>query len=104
MISQEIRDLLRSLPAVAVVENDTPAYIILTHEAWQQINQDQPVRITNNRPGHLGPSDRSLADPQEAQILERLNKEILSLRNQIQMQEQAVGEGEASEAKTVDGA
>jgi hypothetical protein len=103
MMSEEIRDLLRSLPAIAVVEDGVPAYVVMTYEAWKQVNQDQPVRISNNRPGHMESSEKSLADPQEAQILERLNREILSLRNQIQMQEQVVGEGEAPEAKSVDG-
>lgn len=103
MISEEIRDILRSLPAVAVVEDGRPAYVILAYEAWQQVHQDKPVKITNNRPGHFGPSgEKSVVDSQEAQILERLNKEILSLRNQIQMQEDTVGEGEAPEVQPVD--
>jgi hypothetical protein len=103
MVSQEIRELLRSLPAVVVVENDRPAFVIMTHEAWRQVTQDQPVRITSTRPGHLTSSGRSPGDHQEMQILERLNKEILSLRNQIQVQEQAAGEGEAPADTPVDG-
>ena len=101
MISEEIRELLRVLPAVAVVESGQPTYVIMAYDEWRQVSQGQPVRITNNRPGHLSPSGRS-GDPQEAQILERLNREILALRNQIQMQEDAAGEGEASEENPVD--
>lgn len=103
MISEEIRELLRSLPAVAVVENGQPTYVIMAYDAWREVSQGQPVRITNNRPGHLGMAGRPASDPQETQILERLNKEILSLRSQIQMQEDSAGEGEAPDEKPVDG-
>ena len=91
MINEEIRELLRTLPAVAVVEDGRPAYVITAYDAWRQVAQGQPVRISNGRPGHL---EARPAETAESQMLERLNKEILSLRAQIQMAEDHVGEGE----------
>lgn len=92
MINEEIRELLRSLPAVAVVEDGRPAYVITSYDAWRQLAAAQPVRISNGRPGHLAarPADavHGPADSQESAVLERLNKEILSLREQIRMQEE----------------
>lgn len=88
MITDEIRELLNVVGAVLVVQDGSPAYVITEYGAWRQMMHGQPVRVSNGRPGHLSPQ-RPAADAQESHILERLNKEILSLRNQIQMQEEA---------------
>ena len=96
MLSDDIKELLRTLPAVAVVEDGHPAYIIAAYDAWRRLAQAQPVHISNGRPGHLAarPAVQGPVEAAETQVLERLNKEILSLRAQIQMQEDHVGEGE----------
>jgi TolA-binding protein len=92
MVSEEIRALLRSIPAVLVVEDGRPAYVITEFETFRQLSQGQSVRVRNIRPGH-GASNPPAQSAQEAQVLEQLNKEILSLRNQIQMQEDAIRTG-----------
>lgn len=91
MLNDEIREILRSIPAVLVVEDGRPAYVITQYDAWRSMASGERVRVHNGRPGHLGThSAQRTVEPQEAQVLERLNKEILSLREQIQMQEDAV--------------
>jgi TPP-dependent indolepyruvate ferredoxin oxidoreductase alpha subunit len=91
MLNDEIREILRSIPAVLVVEDGRPAYVITEYEAWKTMAAGEQVRVHSGRPGNLSPQPaQRTAEPQEAQVLERLNKEILSLREQIQMQEEAV--------------
>ena len=99
MVNDEIREILRSIPAVLVVEDGRPAYVITEYDAWRALAQGQPVRVSNSRPGHLSPrpSSESPGDSQETQVLERLNKEILSLRDQIQMQEESATDPGGSE-------
>lgn len=93
MVNDEIREILRSIPAVLVVEDGRPSYVITEYETWRQLAAGEAVRVSNGRPGHLSPRPgRSASDAQEAQVLERLNKEILSLREQIQMQEESVAQ------------
>ena len=94
MVKDEIREMLRSIPAVLVVEDGQPAYVITEYETWRRVAQGEQVRVSNGKPGHLSPrpSRPPVSDPQETQVLERLNKEILSLREQIQMQEETVTE------------
>ena len=95
MLSAEIKELLRTVPAAVIVEDGRPAYIIATYDTWRQMSEGSSIRVNNGRPGHLaGPSVPSVRQDQEAAVLERLNKEILSLRQQIQMQEDAVGGGQ----------
>jgi hypothetical protein len=91
MLSDDIREILRSIPAVLVVEDGRPAYVITQYEAFKAMTSGEPVRVHNGRPGNLGSRPaRRTAEAPEAQVLERLNKEILSLREQIQMQESTV--------------
>ena len=93
MVNDEIREILRSIPAVLVMEDGRPSYVITEYETWRQVAQGEQVRISNGRPGHMSPRPgRPTSDTAEAQVLERLNKEILSLREQIQMQEEAVAD------------
>lgn len=97
MLNDEIREFLRSIPAVLVVEDGQPSYVVTRYETWRSMASGEQVRVHNGRTGHLEPRAARNADPQEAQVLERLNKEILSLREQIQMQEDAAASQEGND-------
>ncbi|HXV26936.1 MAG TPA: hypothetical protein VD862_02865 [Candidatus Paceibacterota bacterium] len=104
MLSAEIKELLRTVSAAVIVEDGRPSYIVTAYETWRQMAQGSDIRVNNGRPGHLaGPSPAYARQDQETAVLERLNKEILSLRQQIQMQEDSVGDddgGQGEEALT----
>ena len=99
MVNDEIREALRSIPVVLVVEDGRPAYVITEYATWRQLANGESVRVSNSRPGHLSPrpSNGRTGETQEAQVLERLNKEILSLREQIQMQEESTEDPQGSQ-------
>jgi hypothetical protein len=91
MLNDDIREILRSIPAVLVVEDGRPSYVITQYEAFRAMASGEQVRVHNGRPGNISPRSASgMSEPQESQVLERLNKEILSLREQIQMQEESL--------------
>ena len=89
---KEIKNLINSSTAVLVLDNGEPSFVVLGYGMYKDMvaNKvgEKEVKITQANNGPVGngfnPHER------EAEILERLNKEILALKNQIEMEEKGL--------------
>jgi hypothetical protein len=85
MDTKQIRKLLRENAAVVLVEEGHPPLIVRELPATEE-PQEVPIsaRWPKSRPSAPAPATQD-------SVLERLNNEILALKEQIAQEEQAVG-------------
>lgn len=101
----ELKKLLKKSTAVLVLDNGDPSYVILDYETYKELvlkDKDEEKEIKIHSGGHIangnGPetiSDvgSSLKQPkeEEIEILERINKDILAIKNEIEREEKIAG-------------
>ena len=90
---RELKDLLKHSSSVVVLDNGEPAYVLLGYDVYRTLTTkaDQNSRVQEAQPSlPVQPASESAGlSPQELEAIERLNKEILALKNQIEMEERA---------------
>ena len=85
----ELKKLIKDSTAVLVLDNGEPSFVILGYGMYRDLisnkTGEKEVKIT---PVHNGVvANGHNQHEKEAEILERLNKEILALKAQIEMEE-----------------
>lgn len=100
----ELKKLLKKSTAVLVLDNGDPSYVILDYETYKEMilkdkSEEKEVKINNS--GQLsngnGKDIGLQADlsrkprEDEVAILERINKDILAIKSEIENEEKMVG-------------
>ncbi|OGM95966.1 MAG: hypothetical protein A3B86_01775 [Candidatus Yanofskybacteria bacterium RIFCSPHIGHO2_02_FULL_38_22b] len=90
----ELKKLIKDSTSVLVLDNGEPSFVILGYDTYKNmavnVNTEKEVTIkhpTNN--GSISSNGRSFHD-KETEILDRLNKEILALKSQIEAEEKGL--------------
>ena len=92
----ELKKLINNSTAVLVLDNGEPSFVILGYKMYKDLVSDHGAEkeITINHPTDVynngSVPNVSNVHEREAEILERLNKEILALKNQIEMEEKGL--------------
>ena len=86
----EIKKLIKNSTAVLVLDNGEPSFVVMDYKSYKGIASEQrgEKEIKINHGGN-GMINLHGGHEQESEILERLNKEILALKAQIEMEEKA---------------
>lgn len=89
----ELKKLIKNSTSVLVLDNGEPSFVVMNYKTYQEVAKEPGAekeikinqangQITNNQASGL------LHDhEQETEILEKLNKEILALKAQIEAEE-----------------
>ncbi len=89
----EIKKLIKTSTAVLVMENGEPSFVVLGYNAYKDMVADKieekPVKIHQSANGSVAGTNQNYLE-RETEILERLNKEILALKSQIEMEEKGL--------------
>lgn len=86
----ELKKLIKNSTAVLVLDNGEPSFVVMGYKTYQEIASERgekEVKIHHN--GNPGMVNLNNGHEQETEILERLNKEIMALKAQIEMEEKA---------------
>ena len=91
---EEIKQIIKGSTAVLVLDNGEPSFVILGYKMYKDLVADKvgekEIKINQaqfpkeNSYNGYSPKER------ETEILERLNKEILAIKNQIEMEERGL--------------
>src|SRR3989338_7894238 len=95
----ELKKLVKHYTAVLVLDNGEPSFAILSYEMYKdlvlggkekeiKINHAVPNGVSHNENG-ISPVKPVLPD-NELEILERINKDILALKSEIEKEEKLV--------------
>jgi len=83
---RELKDLLRNSTSVLILDNGEPSYVIVDYDVYRKMthpaSQQEPVPATP-----VPEPVRNQLSPQDMEALERLNKEIQALKDQIAQEE-----------------
>lgn len=99
----ELKKLLKKSTAVLVLDDGEPSYVILDYGTYKEIvlkdNKGEAKEVKINNSGQL--ANGKDIDPQaglsrkpredEVAILERINKDILAIKSEIENEEKMVG-------------
>ena len=95
---EELKKLVKNSTAVLVLDNGEPSFVILNYDTYKDLvlaepvkeikishfAKDNPVSVANgiSKNGH-----ESVQNDTEPEILERINKDILALKEEIEKEE-----------------
>ncbi|MDP3792812.1 MAG: hypothetical protein Q8Q89_03740 [bacterium] len=92
----ELKKLIKDSTSVLVLDNGEPSFVIVGYETYKNmasnLNIEKEVPIKHSL-GHTPPvsNGRSYHEHEkETEILDRLNKEILALKSQIEAEEKGL--------------
>ena len=100
MDTNELKKLLKGSTAVLILENGEPTLVILGYDSYKNLLSDRPsaeVDIPLRRGNQSQEEKRDLSSTggqfrervgeKEAELLEKINKQILSLKDEIEKEE-----------------
>lgn len=99
MDTNELKKLLKGSTAVLILDNGEPTFVVLGYDSYKNLLSDQEKEVKINHPATTGiesvfNKEASSAGvfqhrigEKEAELLEKINKEILSLKNEIEKEE-----------------
>jgi hypothetical protein len=81
----ELKKLIKNSASVLVLDNGEPSFVILDYKAYRAITGEKEEKEVP-----INPVIQKSPHEREAEILDRLNKEILALKNQIEEEEKGL--------------
>src|SRR3989344_2879179 len=100
MDTQELKKLLRGSTAVLILEDGEPSFVILGYDAYKGLLSDRPaaeVDIPLKRGDSVSNGTdlnenqfRHRVGEKEAEMLEKINKQILALKDEVEKEEKGV--------------
>lgn len=81
---EDIKKILETSPSVAFVENGVPTFVVTRYDDFTK-----GVKVEEPTFGGLEPIQKKLSE-KETEIIERINKDILALKQEIAEQEKEV--------------
>lgn len=88
----ELKKLIKNSTSVLVLDNGEPSFVVMDYKTYKDIaaekGEEKEIKIKHED----NPATASFHNghEQESEILDRLNREILALKAQIEMEEKGV--------------
>jgi len=105
MNTNELKKLLKGSTAVLILEDSEPSFVILGYDAYKSLlsGQEKEVKINHSAESKLKPADekeRQISNgienkfqhrigEKEAEMLEKINKQILALKDEVEKEEKS---------------
>jgi len=107
--TQELKKLLKGSTAVLILEDSEPSFVILGYDSYKGLLSEQEKEVKISRPDSLGNNDsRPNQNPtgvksigngvgsfqhrvgeKETEMLEKINKQILALKDEVEKEEKS---------------
>lgn len=92
---EELKKLVKNSTAVLVLDNGEPSFVILKYDTYKDLVLTEPVKevkISHVANNHAVNSANGLSKDEtkseiESEVLERINKDILALKEEIEREE-----------------
>ena len=90
MDTNELKKLVKNSTAVLVLDNGEPSFVILNYDSYKDLVFKEPVKEVKIRNGLSKDEDQSEVPEIESEVLERINKDILALKEEIDKEEKSL--------------
>ena len=85
----ELKQMLKHSTAVLILDNGDPSFVVLDYATYRKIlDQGEQAPAYN---GLIPPTPNLKGQSGETELLERINKDILALKEQIEEEERSLG-------------
>ena len=84
---EELKKLVKNSTAVLVLDNGEPSFVILNYDSYKDLVFKEPVKEVKIRNGSSRDEDKPEVPEIESEVLERINKDILALKEEIEKEE-----------------
>lgn len=93
---QELKKLIKSSTAVLVLEEGEPSFVIIDYKSYKDLTNNKSDNSQEILPKAKIQNTTQNVENRETELLDKLNKEILAIKNQIEEEErrQKVSSGE----------
>lgn len=93
---KELKNLVKNSGAVLVMDNNEPSLVVMDYQTYKNIvNNEQSAKVQVRHESHESNGIAAKTNPreEELEILERINKEILALKDEIEREEKNLAVG-----------
>lgn len=97
----ELKKMLKNSATVLILDNGEPSFVVVNYDTYRGLAEkgEKEIKVTNangiapraSNPGDLAGQAGLPTGRQEMELLERINKDILALKAQIEEEEKAMG-------------
>ena len=87
---KELKKLIKNSTAVVVLENGEPSFVIMDYQAYKSIGQEEQKREVKITSQLINTQVRLSSKEGELEILDRINKEILAIKDEIEKEEKSL--------------
>ncbi len=84
--------MLKNNTTVLIMDNGEPSFVILNYDTYKNMSLENGAAPANGAVPISNVIKTPAATPGEVELLERINKDILALKAEIEKEEQALGE------------
>ena len=86
---KELKKMLKGSTAVLILDNGEPSFVVVSYDNYRELLQKGETEIAvHNGPATVTPA---MTNAGELELLERINKDILALKEQIEEEEKNLG-------------
>jgi hypothetical protein len=95
---RELKQLLKHSASVLIMENGEPSLVVTNYQTFRSMGDAQqgegaaPVEVQEHNGQIRESGQQSALSVQELEMIDRLNKEIMALKEQIEAEEREVTE------------
>lgn len=87
-----LKELVKKLGGVLVLDGDRPEFVILSYDKYENMEAGEEIPFLTKHNGLAQPNGRAVKginEEEEQVAVERLNQEILALKEEIRQREEA---------------
>jgi hypothetical protein len=81
---KELKQMLKNSTAVLILDNGDPSFVVVDYDSYRRMLQNDE----HNSP--VSPVSSAKSQSGEMELLDRINKDILALKEQIEEEEKAL--------------
>lgn len=88
----KLKELVRKLGGVLVLDGDEPKFVILSYDKYESMDSGEEVSLSTRHNGLVQPNGmvaKRISDEMDQEAVEKLNQEILGLKEEIRQKEEA---------------
>ena len=100
---RRLKELVGRLGGILVLDGEEPEFVILSYRQYEKIEAGEEVRLSTSSKMYDGAAetnsmasavaDKDVGDEDEQEAVEKLNQEILALKEEIRLKEEAELQG-----------
>ena len=90
----ELKKLVKNSTAVLVLDNGEPSFVILKYDTYKDLVLQEPIKevkishaVNNHAINPANGLSKDVPNEVESEVLERINKDILALKEEIEKEE-----------------